>query len=505
MLAICRNYRRTSPQNTGRVKHLRLMLVLALVTGMFSVLASVEAAPLELDSKHCPESISVALEDAETIRCGWLEVPEDRINLAGNWIDLFVVRIGSREFAEDPPLLVLAGGPGDAASADIDFWLESNLHTEHDIILVDQRGTGHSRPSLDCPESGEADGNAWMAACRDRLTRQGINLSSYHAMSTVWDLHDLLDALELERVNLYGSSYGSRLALLLANSAPQRIRSMTLDGVYPPSRHDLAELAANVELSLERLFQDCANDPACQRRFPDLREQFYRVFMELNESPAELYHLGESTGMTMDGDTFALMIASFLRHPIALPFLPLMIASVERGQHDFVFWVYGFVIAEYGDDAAVHSEGAYYSVRCPEDQLFSASELQPPQDGGKASALATVLRVVVEDQVASCAAWNLPPASSPAALEYISDVPALLLSGAYDSATPPHWADEVAEHLNAVWNYIFPNVSHGVLEDEPCAREIMSEFLLNPQAEPEAPCLDALGPPEFVAHQSAAE
>ena len=149
MLAICRNYRRTSPQNTGRVKHLRLMLVLALVTGMFSFLASVEAAPLELDSKHCPESISVALEDAATILCGWLNVPEDRTNLAGNWIELFVVRIGSREFAEDPPLLVLAGGPGDAAGADIDLWLESNLHTEHDIILVDQRGQGiHGRRSI---------------------------------------------------------------------------------------------------------------------------------------------------------------------------------------------------------------------------------------------------------------------------------------------------------------------------------------------------------------------
>lgn len=458
------------------------------------------------DPADCPESVSERLIGRVDFNCGWLKLPEDRANLAGNWIDLFVVRIGSQDFVETPPLLVLAGGPGDAASADIDFWLSTELHTEHDIILVDQRGTGHSRPSLDCPESSETDDNVWIAACRDRLARQGINVSNYDAMSTVLDIHELLVALELEQVNLYGSSYGSRLALLLANSAPERIRSMTLDGVYPPSRHDLAELPMNVERSLERLFQDCAGIPACHRLYPDLRQQFYRIVLELNESPAELYYLGESTGAYMDGDGFALRIATYLRYPIALPFLPGLIASIDMGFHGLIFWIDGFVMAEYwNDDAAAHSEGAYFSVRCPEDLLLPASELWPQRDEETVSVIADALRPIVEDQRAQCAAWKLPPASSPATLEFVSDVPALLLSGAYDSATPPHWADVAAENLNTGWHFIFPNVSHGVLEDEPCAVEIMREFLSSPQGAPEALCFDALGPPAFITDQTEVE
>lgn len=453
----------------------------------------------------CPESVSDRFASHVDFNCGWLRLPEDRANLAGNWIDLFVLRMGARDFVKSPPLLVLAGGPGDAASADIDFWLEPGLHKERDIILVDQRGTGHSRPSLDCPEASETDDNVWIAACRDRLTRQGIDVSAYDAMSTVRDIQDLLLALELEQVNLFGSSYGSRLALLLANSAPERVRSMTLDGVYPPSRHDLAELPMNVEGSLERLFLDCAGDPDCQRQYPDLRQQFYRIVLELNESPAELYYLGESTGAYMDGDGFALRMATYLRYPIALPFVPGLIASIDIGFHGLIFWIDGFVMAQHWDDDDYHSEGAYYSFRCPDDQLLPAPELWPQLDEEAVSVIADALRPIVEDQVAQCAAWNVPSTSSTATLDFVSDVPALLLSGAYDSATPPHWAEQVAEHLNASWRFVFPNVSHGVLEEEPCAVEIMREFLSHPQRAPEALCFAALGSPEFITDQTATE
>lgn len=482
----------------------RLILICLFFLAAFS--AAAQDYHPSFDTADCPESIAERIASRVDFNCGWLRLPEDRANPAGSWLDLFIIRLGARDFVESPPLLVLAGGPGDAASADIDFWLESGLHTERDIILVDQRGTGRSRPSLHCPEASETEDKVWIAACRERLTRQGIDVSNYHAVSTVRDLQDLLLTLDLEHVHLYGSSYGSRLALLLANSAPESIRSMTLDGAYPPSRLDLAELPMNVERSLERLFLDCAGDTACHRLFPDLRQQFYRAFMELNESPAELYHLGESTGGTMDGDTFALMISAFLRHSIALPFLPALIASIEQGQHGLIFWVYGFVMAPYwGEDVDAHSEGAYFSVRCPDDQLLPASELLPHQQSETVSVIADALRLVGEEQVANCAAWNVPPASAPATLDFISDVPALFLSGAYDSATPPHWAESVAERLNSGWHFVFPNVSHGVLEDEPCAAAIMREFLDNPRGAPKAPCFDALDPPEFITDESAAE
>ena len=154
----------------------------------------------------------------------------------------------------------------------------------------------------------------WIRVCRQRLVKQGVDLSQFQYLSVVWDMHDLLVALELEQVHLYGNSYGSRLALLLSSLAPERVRSMVLDGVYPPPRNDLAELASNSARALERLFADCKADAACHELYPHLREMFYHVVAEMNAAPPELYHLGESTGWTLTGDQFLAWTVGVMRY-----------------------------------------------------------------------------------------------------------------------------------------------------------------------------------------------
>ena len=450
---------------------------------------------------ECPASVQLDAGDEQfRIACGraWLPENRDEEGEKSRRVELFVLRIRPAENIGNAPILHLAGGPGDASSADLAFWLGSSLGENYEIILVDQRGTGLSLPSLDCPEKSGADDDGWIHDCRQRLSEQGIDLSQYQSMPIVWDIHDLLVALELDQVNLYGNSYGSRLALLLATIAPERIRSMTLDGVYPPPRYDLAELAVNANQSLERLFDDCQADAACDSLNPELREMFYRVVAKMNAEPAELTHLGESTGWTLNGDQFLAWTIGVLRHKDAPPILPALIGMFDAGVYGLFVLIDGFIKAPHWHDWDFISEGVELGIRCSESQTLAGMPGAADIEGEVAEEIARLLEPVVQGLLDQCEIWDVSPAPPLIARAVASDVPALLLSGAYDPATPAHWADFAAAQLSARWNFVFPNLGHGVLEAEECAARMMREFLDSPREEPAAVCFLELGPPQFV-------
>ena len=310
------------------------------------------------------------------------------------------------------------------------MWLESTFHQYYEIILVDQRGTGLWHPSLDCPEYSDDEYENWIRACRTRLIKQGIDLTQYHSMSVVWDVHDLLVALELEQVNLYGNSYGSRLAQLLSRIAPGRIRSMVLDGVYPPPRYDIEELAYNAERSLERLFADCEANAACRRLYPDLREMFYRVVTEMNASSPELNNMGESTGVTMNGDEFLAWTIGMLRYEAALPVIPSLIALFDAGFYDLLLLLDAFVKAPNWNDNDSYSEGANFSIRCSEGLTLADSERTKANDMGVAEEITKVLNPVAQHHLDQCEIREARSAPGLITQVVASDVPTLLLSGA---------------------------------------------------------------------------
>ncbi len=461
-------------------------------------IAGGQATLIDYAAVVCPDHIlERAGERAAAVRCGRARLPEDRhAPEKGRGVDLFVLRIQPQSKTDYAPILHLAGGPGDAASGELEFWLGSAFQRDYEIILVDQRGTGLSRPSLDCPEYGAAEAD-WLRACHSRLLAAGVDLSQFQALSVVQDIRDLLDALELEQVNLYGVSYGSRLALLLAKIAPERIRAMALDGVYPPPRYDLAELASNSARSLERLFADCASDAACHAAYPELRGMFFRVIGQLNATPAELYHLGESTGWHLNGDQFLAWTIGVLRHKDALPALPALIAAFEAGVHDQFVSIDASVNAPSGHDRAAHSEGFELSVRCSEGARLAAAGREGADDLTVSEAILRVTDPVAQRIGEQCALWDVPPAPAMIAQPVLSDAPALLLSGAYDPATPPHWARFAALGLSRGWHVVFPHLGHGVLEAEECAARLLLAFLRDPLTAPTDACLALMKPPDF--------
>src|SRR6202161_2944078 len=157
-------------------------------------------------------------------QCGTILVYENRTTRTGRRIPLHVVVLPARRTpAARDPVVFLTGGPGLAATADAEFAARilAPLHDQRDIVLVDQRGTGHSAP-LECHLYDDGSLQSYMSpmfpagrvrACRDTL-EQSADLTQYTTARAADDLAEVLATLGYASANIVGISYGSRAGLV---------------------------------------------------------------------------------------------------------------------------------------------------------------------------------------------------------------------------------------------------------------------------------------------------
>ena len=451
----------------------------------------------------------LAYEDLDAVSCGTLHVPEKRADGAGGaMLQLFVLRLAAQQARGNAAVVVLAGGPGDAASASLADMLGSALRTEHELILIDQRGTGLSQPSLNCPEFASASSENPLMDCRARLVAAGIDLAAFNTAANAQDVHDLLIALGLPTVHIYGLSYGARLALALARDFPQRLRALILDGVSPPQAQLLVEQASNGQRAFEQLFADCAASPRCAQAYPDLRDSFAQVIDNLRQLPAEIVHWQSGEATWMDGEIWVNYVFGLFYDARLLPWLPALISAHAAGDYDFFPRELGEKASQTAAAPALqlpdfamrfdeHSEGLYYSVICAEAAPFASADAVNAAGEQLSAHIDAALTRASLQTIADCRVWDVPAAPAKQMRPVVSDIPTLLFSGAYDPITPPNWAEQAAQSLGTSWRFVFPDTGHGALDKQVCARQIALTFLRQPTAGPQSDCIEALRPPDF--------
>jgi len=475
---------------------------------LLSIISAAQIHSPRYDNSECPVFIRRLAEDSGAdISCGYLTVPEDRQALeTGRIAERFVARIAARQPIGHTPVMHLSGGPGMPVAEDIASILQSQLHQHYDFIAIDQRGAGYSRPSLNChglDDQTDYLNPAWSQPCYRRLVNDGIALRAYDSASDAHDLHDLLVALEIDQANVYGYSYGTRLALTLARDFPQRIRALMLDGVLPLQVNLLEALAPNGNQSIARIFSSCAADADCRRAYPDLSASFGDVLAALNRSPAEVQteEYDHPIAVTAQDFVFNLLYSLYEKHLI--PFLPAKIDAYAHGEYDFEMARGEGELPRNEPDVLGtpdgSSEGTLLSYLCAEEAPFNRRE----RIANRAANLTGVLRRALVDWAVSylndCNIWEAPRSSARENQPVKSDIPTLLLSGYFDPATPPEWGDEAAEHLTNSWHYVFPDAGHGVLfeADAACALTIALSFLEDPLSQPADACLESMTGPDF--------
>lgn len=317
-----------------------------------------------------PTECPFAVPANENVECGYLTVPENRSNPASPTIELAVAIL--RSTAPNPESVIyLEGGPGGSALAGIDGWYGAGnvFRDRYDLILIDQRGTGYSFPSLNCPEADESDGTpegdlAAAQACYDRLISEGVDLTAYTTIENAADINDLRIALGLDQVILYGVSYGTRLALEVMENHPEGVSRAIIDAVYPPNVQAYIEQAPNGQRSLNELFAACTADPACNAAFPDLEAVFYQTVDRLNAAPLSIDFQDGSGEVEYDGDTLVNDLYGFFYDTSMIPSLPALIYAAYNEDTDLFVRLYNgeFVTSSAASGLDAMSEEEFFRV-----------------------------------------------------------------------------------------------------------------------------------------------
>lgn len=447
-------------------------------------------------------------------RCGYLEVPENRSKSGSANVRLHVAIFASTADTPRPdPVVYLEGGPGGDALETIQYSFEDNFApflAERDVIIFDQRGTGFSRPSLACQEveeltveyldvilepdeSLEIELDA-ERACHKRLASEGVDFTAYNSAESAADVADLRTVLGYDEWNLYGISYGTKLALTLMRDHPEGVRSVVLDSVYPPERDLVTEIPANFARALDEFFAACATDVDCSADYPDLETRFFALVDELNAAPI-MVEISDALTLerydaAIDGDGLMGTMFQALYSLDAIRYLPRMIVDLERGES----FVLGLLVSNSVTNRSFLSSGYYSVVQCREEVPFSdpataqaASDAYPQFDGYFDAAFT----------YESCDIWETGTADEIENEPVTSDIPTFVTTGLYDPITPPEWGEGVANELaNAHYRDFL--VGHAATATEPCAQTLMLVFFDDPLTEPTDSCLDDIGPPEFL-------
>jgi pimeloyl-ACP methyl ester carboxylesterase len=450
-----------------------------------------------------------------TIECGFLTVPEHRAVASGRTIELAVAVFKSTSDTPSPdPMVYLEGGPGGHALQALDLVFQDRFEAflaERDVIIFDQRGVGYSKPSLDCDEytklsydlldqniSLEESEKLFIDAmleCHDRLAAQGVDFSAYNSIASAADLADLRTALGYEEWNLYGSSYGTRLALTTMRDHPEGIRSVILDSTRSLQSSETST-PADISRSFDKLFDGCANDPACDKAFPDLRDTFNKLVDKLEQEPIT----GEATNplngqeydILIDGETLIGLVIQGLYSSDIILQLPKAIHAAYNELDNSLLIRLAILNALNNEFLSL---GMFYSVRCNEEVPFDTPDALEEADDAFPQ-----LHGVVDQGTYTpiCDAWGAGKAPAIENEPVTSDIPTLVLAGEYDPATPPDDGRAAAKTLTNSYFFEFPGLGHGPGFDGGCPQAIAITFLGDPASAPDDSCIAAMSGPSFA-------
>ena len=431
----------------------------------------------EIDLESCDLSAKDGRQEVDA-ECATLVVPLNPNDPDGETIELFIALVPA--LAEQPspdPLVVIAGGPGEAATR---FYVTvaaafSRIVRSRDIVLVDQRGTGRSAPlRCDTPDDPflTPGGGVDIAIDAGVGCLEGLDHDPRYFTTSVAvrDLDRVRRALGYTSWNLYGVSYGTRVAQHYLRKFPERTRRVILDSVVPPDVALGPEVALASQAALDALFDRCEADDGCRGAFPDLRRRFNAVLERLRDAPVEVAvdhpRTGDSVDVVVDHWMLVGVVRLLVYHPQTASLLPVLIDATHGGDYRPLA-TQAFVISEGIEDIAV---GLNNAVVCTEDFPFV------PDMDLDAQAATYMGKAFMEIMAGVCEHWPRGFLDDDLRQPLVSDRPALILSGEFDPITPPRYARRAAAGLSKAVEVVGRGQGHGMLMVG-CTHRLMADFL----------------------------
>jgi pimeloyl-ACP methyl ester carboxylesterase len=437
--------------------------------------------------------------------CGTYTVFENHHTKQGRQINLNIIVIPAlNKDSVKPPVFFFDGGPGIAATKGASFFAQkNNPYTQnHDVVLVDIRGTGGSNP-LHCRSLQEKKDLQEQFAemypakavkdCYSELS-QKADLTQYNTTNVVRDIEEVKQGLGYKKIHLFGLSYGTRVVQEYIRRFPSSVESAVLHS--PTSTGSRMPLfhARFAQDTLDKLFDDCLKDSSCKNSFPLLKKEFNALMQAGKKRPFNIVHTmsdGSKKNLSISWDAFQTKIRSMMYQPRTLRKIPSIIHKVYQGNWKPFVSLY----SEKGGYNDFSAEGLYLSITCSEDVPFITS--------GEAKRLTknTFMGMYrIQQQQAACANWTRGNIPNDYLQPVRSDIPVLILAGEYDPVTPVSMAKEIAKYLPNSQLVVIPQMSHifDGLSNEECFDRIAIDFIeQSGKSKLNTDCVKSMQPPPY--------
>lgn len=446
--------------------------------------------------------------NSDNIDCGWLHTAPTKGSKKSDFqLPVVVFRYKGANKNSDP-IIYLSGGPGAGAFLDEEliqsFWKniwDNDLSSlKRDLVLFDQRGSGLSKPKIDCPQYREhaihlltnpgtpvENAQTYREAtlnCRQTLEDEGLPINQLATHHSAHDVADIMEALNYKEWNIQGVSYGTRLGIEIQRHYPKKVRTLMLDSAYPPSAHLFQDWPVLLNASLERIFQNCEVDSSCTATVKEFRERFWGLMERLKNEPivftiqdpkSKLSH------MKLNDETLLAVLFHAEYRSEILPYLADALFELEQYNHNaFQDYIEDYVVNLFNGSS---SDAVYWAVECHDNPTIDPNKYK--NDNTQHERLSHYLP---EDNDV-CAIWNQGYNYVALNDKKYTETPVLIFSGEDDPITPSDWAvDSAAAFDNNAYLFSFYGISHSVMDNMPCASKLYGSFVNNPSKRPRANC-----------------
>lgn len=436
---------------------------------LLALLVTTTAAAQQYTPRIESDTPHVKIASGLIARYGNLVVPENRQKPNGRTVKIpfLFVRQPGQDTTKQITLFT-TGGPGFSTLANFDsIRYNSEWFNFGPVIFFDQRGTSLAQPCLDCPEVPRARQRAYkenrnrdslialaVTQCRQRLTRQGIDLSAYNTIESAADINDLRKVLGLDSLNLMGISYSGGLMLTVARNHPEAVRLLLLNSPLPGYVNYEEHAQFNFNEAVNQVFTDVEADSAHDARYNQLRERFRSYFTGITGKQFALRYAPDGTTDSFTTHYTKKELLDAIKDRMnnrQMPTVAAAMLDILEGRH--ADYVRGQLDQVFSNDNSL-SEGMRYSMYCTEQIAYSDKVLVKRQDEivpwFKGYAFNNVDHPI-------CDCWKVRPEPPVAKTPVYSKVPALIVAGDADPWCRPYY--------NRIIQHTMPNAQIMIVHD----------------------------------------
>lgn len=439
------------------------------------------------------------LDGKQGLEAGVLMVPENHDDPKGKKIQITYAVLKAKDSTSGAyPMIYFTGGPGGNGlnKGTVDFLMGHAFVEQRDFILFDQRGIGYSSGLPDMsfdsfkimamdadPEEELALTKAMIGKYKEKCEEMGVHPEYYNTVQNAKDVGMLFEHLGYEKYNLFGGSYGTRLARVVQDLFPEFIHSSVLDSPSPLSGDFLLDRLDSYSLALTRIFDYCESDPQCSQRYPDLRSDYFKAISRLESAPISVT-VNDSIPFVINAQDGIYLLRRLLYQDNSREMAPELIQAYNQGSGDVLNQVLQFEYQLTGGLnltmlLSVEKNENFNLANAPGvvDEAYEAYPLIPEKLGF----FDAFYRAGMD--------WHQGNVPMEERVFKDSDTPTLIFVNRYDPVTPPKNGYEFKHQLSNGILLILDEGGHGGGNRE-CKDRVIQSFMNTPETNPDVSCLN---------------